>query len=113
MRGDSNFKDASKYAMENTREIRTNKLIAILDSVKEKITDDSDVVWSNVDSPAQLRAMIDDCITGLQQRDSNSINRLHNLFAATGKIQEHSISNGWGEEFLEIAEQFDNMIASL
>jgi hypothetical protein len=29
------------------------------------------------------------------------------LFAPTGPIQEVSLSSGWGEEFLELAERFD------
>jgi hypothetical protein len=29
------------------------------------------------------------------------------LFAPTGPIQEVSVSSGWGEAFLELAERFD------
>jgi len=29
------------------------------------------------------------------------------LFAPTGPIQEVSLSSGWGQEFLELAERFD------
>ena len=33
------------------------------------------------------------------------------LFAPTGPIQEVSISSGWGEEFLSLAEQFDRAVS--
>jgi len=35
------------------------------------------------------------------------IERLRFLFGPTGSIQEISIDNGWGREFLEIAEAVD------
>lgn len=35
------------------------------------------------------------------------IERLRFLFGPTGSIQEISIDNGWGKEFLEIAEAVD------
>ena len=92
------------------KEILTNKLIGLLNKVKEKITDDSDVVWSNVDSPAQLRAMIDDNIPGLRQGNVDAMKRLSYLFAPTGKLQEHAISNGWSNEFPEIAKHFDDTV---
>ncbi|HXJ23438.1 MAG TPA: hypothetical protein VMT03_24705 [Polyangia bacterium] len=33
------------------------------------------------------------------------------LFAPTGPIQEVSISSGWGQEFLAVAEKYDSAIA--
>jgi hypothetical protein len=32
------------------------------------------------------------------------------LFAPTGPIQEVSISSGWGNEFLDLAERFDRAV---
>jgi hypothetical protein len=33
------------------------------------------------------------------------------LFAPTGPIQEVSVSSGWGEEFLSLAERFDSAVS--
>lgn len=35
------------------------------------------------------------------------------LFAPTGPIQEVSISSGWGQEFLEVAARFDDIMRRL
>ncbi|HEX8181606.1 MAG TPA: hypothetical protein VF525_18845 [Pyrinomonadaceae bacterium] len=34
------------------------------------------------------------------------------LFAPTGPMQEVSLSSGWGEEFLALAERFDEAMAT-
>ena len=38
-------------------------------------------------------------------------NRLSLLFAPTGGIQETSIDNGWGQEFLELSSVVDNYLS--
>lgn len=37
-------------------------------------------------------------------------NDLAYFFAPTGSLQEISISNGWGEEFIEVSEAIDKLI---
>jgi len=38
---------------------------------------------------------------------------LNMLFAPTGTFQEHSISNGWSNEYLALAEKFDKIYDAL
>ena len=40
------------------------------------------------------------------------VNLLDRLFAPTGAIQEISIENGWGTEFLRISEVVDQFTSS-
>ena len=40
------------------------------------------------------------------------VNLLDRLFAPTGAIQEISIENGWGTEFLRISEVIDRFTSS-
>jgi hypothetical protein len=85
----------------------TDELINIIERIKEKITNDSDMVGTRYDTPVQLREELDQCSQQLKQRNKRVIKNLSELFAPTGSLQEHSISNGWSEEFLKLAKQFD------
>lgn len=42
---------------------------------------------------------------------SLDINRLRSLYGPTGSLQEISIDNGWGKEFIEIANIIDQFIS--
>lgn len=35
--------------------------------------------------------------------------KINLLFAPTGDLQEISISNGWGEKFIEVSSKFDKL----
>ena len=50
---------------------------------------------------------IEEHLEKLKESQSIDIERLRFLFGPTGSIQEISIDNGWGKEFLEIAEVVD------
>ena len=39
--------------------------------------------------------------------ETGSVPEFRGLFAPTGPIQEVSLSSGWAQEFLDLAEQFD------
>jgi len=73
------------------------------------MTDDSDVVWTRFETPEEIRLLIDSYIEELRRGNIYLTGELSLLFAPTGAFQEHSISNGWGKEFLILAEQFDNV----
>jgi hypothetical protein len=87
----------------------TNELIDIIDQVKRKITDDSDMAWTRFDNAKQLRDELDSCKLQLQTGDKTSVEKLKLLFLPTATLQEHSISNGWADEYLRLAEKFDRL----
>jgi hypothetical protein len=60
--------------------------------------------WSGLD--AALRE-IDGLVATLERGRVPSRLAMSVLFAPTGPIQEVSISSGWAEEFLALAERFD------
>lgn len=96
------------------REILLKELDAILSLIKEKITDDSDMVWTRFDAPQQLLQEIDNVFLALQNSITyNSIYQLEMLFGPTASLQEHSITNGWGNEFIILAEKIDTISANL
>jgi hypothetical protein len=89
----------------------TKELTDLIGQVKNKITDDSDMVWTNYDNAKQLRDELETYILELQSGDMGSIEKLKKFFLPTAPLQEHSISNGWGNEYLELSKKFDGLYA--
>ncbi len=71
---------------------------------------DCDVTMSTFNTSKDVINAIDNHITRLSESDISKINELKILFLPTSDFQEISISNGWGEEYLEIAEEFDSLV---
>ena len=87
------------------------KIIEILLAINNTIDSKTDVVWTRYDRPEQLSNDLKKYIEKLESGDYTILATLNHLFGPTGTFQELSISNGWGEEFLNIAEQFDHYYA--
>ena len=58
-------------------------------------------------------AELDGHIERLRHDDLSQLDALRLLFAPTGSLQETSISGGWGEEFITLATQFDQVLKAL
>jgi hypothetical protein len=81
------------------------KLITVLREARALLARESnDFSWSSWKDQDQAIAEIDSIIAALE---NGSIPEIGFLFAPTGPIQEVSLSSGWGNEFLELAERFD------
>lgn len=83
--------------------------IGILVRVRIFITDDSDMMWSAFEDPEDLRKEIDDIIEGLKSGDFAKMETAHLDFLPTSAFQEHSMQNGWSDDYLKLAEQFDHL----
>ena len=81
------------------------KLIAILKETRALIAlDTNDFSWSSWIDQDQAIFEIDAVIAELEK---GSVPDTGVLFAPTGPVQEVSLSSGWGNEFVELAERFD------
>jgi hypothetical protein len=89
------------------------ELIEIIKKVKRKITDSSDMVWTSYETSNQLRDELEVCINELQTGNTSSMEKIKTLFLPTGALQEHSISNGWADEFLTLSEKFDQLYIAI
>jgi hypothetical protein len=85
------------------------ELIEIIKILKTKITDDSDMVWTGYETSKQLRDELEVYINELEAGNTSSMENIKILFAPTGPLQEHSIAHGWGNEFLDLSEKFDQL----
>ncbi|HMI63356.1 MAG TPA: hypothetical protein VK518_20715 [Puia sp.] len=86
--------------------------IHIIKKVQEKISDDSDVVWTRYSTPEEMRAGLDIYLQQLQAGNTSCLQDLNILFAPTGAFQEHSICYGWADEYLRLAKEFDSLYKS-
>ncbi|HLP37943.1 hypothetical protein [Lacibacter sp.] len=90
-----------------------SRLIIILEKVRDKVSDESDVVWAGYDTAKELREEIQLYINELSVGNLQSLKAIDRHFAPTSTLQEHSISNGWSDEYLRLAEKFDAIYSSL
>jgi hypothetical protein len=85
------------------------KLIAILNEARILIArDGNDFLWSSWIDQEHAFSEIDSVIASLE---NGFVPEIGVLFGPTGPIQEVSLSSGWGDEFLELAERFDKEYA--
>jgi hypothetical protein len=85
-------------------------LVTVLESALELVSlPDNDFAWSSwadaAEAQAEIRSLIEQVQSGaLPERVAVSV-----LFAPTGPLQEVSLSSGWAEPFLKVAERFDEI----
>lgn len=85
-------------------------LVQVLESALELVSlPDNDFAWSSwadaAEAQAEIRSLIEQVQSGaLPERVAVSV-----LFAPTGPLQEVSLSSGWAEPFLKVAERFDEI----
>jgi hypothetical protein len=77
--------------------------------VKEHITDNSDMTFCHFETPAELIQFLDMCISEIERSNLEIIDDLALEFAPTSSLQEHSLSNGWSDDYLIITEEFDSI----
>ncbi len=90
----------------------TKDLTEILKEIREKVTDDSDLMWTSFETADELRKEIDKLVLRLNSNDKNVLKDIYVHFLPTYTFQEHSMQNGWSEEYMKFAEQFDRIYKS-
>ncbi|BDW82787.1 hypothetical protein MACH24_22250 [Erythrobacter sp. Dej080120_24] len=76
----------------------TRKLVAL---------PESDFVYSGWRDQADALQKIDNVLTRLEAGDRDALRDVELLFAPTGPLQELSLSSGWGNLYLVLAEKYD------
>ena len=87
-----------------------NGLVHVLESALELIAlPDNDFCWSSWPNAEEATAEIESIIQLLQSGSIPEHLAVSILFAPTGPLQEVSMSSGWADAFLKIAEKFDEV----
>jgi len=91
-----------------------SKLVSVLREAREFLArPDNDYAWSSWNDAADALREIDGLISRIESGDMPKRLDLEVLFAPTGPIQEVSLSSGWGQEFLGLADRFDAAMRSV
>jgi hypothetical protein len=69
------------------------------------------MVWTRYESAKELRDELEAYLTNLETGDIMCIEKLSFLFLPTASLQEHSISNNWAQEYLNLSQKFDRIYA--
>lgn len=91
------------------KSIDKQALLTVLQRCRELTVASNDSNWSCMTVP-EIVEMLDRSIVSLRESTPTNFNELEFLFVVTGPLQETSMSNNWSDEFLILAEQFDDII---
>lgn len=81
----------------------------ILETIKSYTTSETDTVWAGYDSGEAFLIDLNNDIERIKSIDFETLAKLEMEFGPTSTYQEISLLNGWGNEFLILAEQFDKL----
>ena len=88
-------------------------LIIIIEKVKEKLTNDSDMLWTSYETAAELKAELEKYVTALKAGKTNCLDNINKHFLPTSTFQEHSLMNYWTEEYMKSANEFDRIYTAI
>lgn len=89
------------------------EIIKLVEIIKSKITSDTDLMWTHYSSIEELITEIDlnSKLLGVSNKQGLEFFRMSLL--PTGTFQEISMQNGWSQEYLKLASQFDIIYENL
>jgi hypothetical protein len=84
------------------------ELVSVLKAAKALVTrKGNEFAWSSWMDEADAVRELDEHIARLEKGDLSKAEDLRVLFLPTGPMQELSLSSGWADEFLKLADRFD------
>lgn len=86
-----------------------HELLHLLETIRETITPETDVIWAGYDSVEQLLEALNHFTEKIQEGETTCLDELSIAFAPTSSFQELSIQNGWSDEYLKLAVSFDRI----
>ena len=86
------------------------RMVGVLRAARDLLLSPAnDVAWSSWQDVSAAHAELDALIAQLDHGVLPERLALDVLFAPTGPIQEVSLSSGWGDDFLVLAETYDSV----
>lgn len=83
----------------------------ILTVINGKISDATDTAWTVYDNPRQLKEEILKDLDNMQHCNFETLEKVRMHFLPTATYQELAVSNGWSDEYMRLAAQFDQAYA--
>jgi hypothetical protein len=89
------------------------KLIVVLEEAKRWLAlEDNDYAWSSWEDSRAAIEEIDGLLSALRSGVLPGDLNLRIIFAPTGPMQEVSLSSGWGKEFVDLGDRFDEAMTT-
>ncbi|MEQ3690329.1 MAG: hypothetical protein ABNG98_02295 [Flavobacterium sp.] len=85
------------------------EVLEIVAYIKSKINDETDTVWAGFDNTEILIKELDSDQKQIELLDFDTLEKIMVEFLPTSTYQELAMSNGWSDEYLKIAENFDSI----
>ncbi len=85
----------------------------ILKQIWSFISPDTDTVWAGFDDANEFLKELDQDIARIESCCYETLEKVHVEFMATGTYQELSISNGWSDNYIQLANTFDKLYTKL
>lgn len=96
------------------REDPVGSLIHVLEAAIELVSlPDNDFCWSGWEDEAAAKAELLGLIDTLKSGGLPDPIKVSVLFAVTGPLQELSLSSGWADAFIKVADKYDQVEALL
>lgn len=81
----------------------------IVANIKSRINDETDTIWAGFDNTEVLIKELDADQKQIELLDFDTLEKIMVEFLPTSTYQELAMSNGWSDEYLQIAEKFDSI----
>lgn len=82
---------------------------SILVRILSYLMNSDDSIWSDMDV-GDTKKVIEKQIINLKKNQKINVSKLYYLFLPTAPLQEISMANGWVDEYMKLAEEFDKYI---
>jgi hypothetical protein len=92
---------------------QTELVAVLLEARKLLALPKNDYAWSSWRDFEHASTEIDDHVEKIKNGNYSTLFTVEGLFAATGPIQEVSVSSGWGQPFLDLSNRFDQALIGL
>ena len=84
-------------------------IIEIIKNINLRIDENTNLTWTNYNRASDIKSELETDIKDFENGNIEKLEKYSLYFAPTGTFQEISIPNSWGEDFILMANQFDEL----
>ena len=84
-------------------------IIEIIKNINSRIDEQTNLIWTKYNRASDIKSELETDIKDFENGNIEKLEKYSLYFAPTGTFQEISIPNGWGEDFILMANQFDEL----
>lgn len=86
-----------------------DELVEIIKTIKLKITEETNLVYSGFSDFKELQNTIDSTLIEIIEGDTDKLSVFEGYLAPTAAFQEISMANGWSDEYMHLSQRFDQL----